>query len=368
MGDAFAMIDDWGPEKVIHLHDATTGLRAILVIDNVSAGPAIGGCRMAEDVSLDECFRLARAMTLKNAAAALPHGGAKSVIFGNPKMPAEEKERLVRSFAHAIKHIEDYIVGPDMGTDELCMAWCHDVIGRCVGMPRAIGGIPLDEIGATGYGLAEAVEVACEFCDMDLKGATFAIQGYGSVGIHTARFLAEKGAVLVGAVDVYGGRVEPDGMDTDALLQIKSDGGKVLDYAGGREIDRDAIIDVACDIWVPAARPDVISMDNVERLKTRIVAQGANIPATPEAEAALDARGTLILPDFIVNAGGVICGAVEYQGSGEYQALATISEKIRYNTRHILTQAREQKISSREASLDFARTRVRKAMGYRKTH
>lgn len=368
MSDAFEICDNWGPEKIIHLHDPSTNLKAILVIDNVAAGPAIGGCRMAEDVTLDECFRLARAMTLKNASAALPHGGAKSVIVGDPKMPMDEKERLVRSFAHAIKHIEDYIVGPDMGTDELCMAWCHDVIGRCVGMPRAIGGIPLDEIGATGHGLAEAVDVASEFCGLDLKGATFAIQGYGSVGIHTARYLAEKGAVLVGAVDIYGGRADPEGMDVAALLEIKSAGGKVLDYGGGREIDRDAIIDVPCDIWVPAARPDVIHMDNVDRLQTKIIAQGANIPASPEAEAALEARGVMILPDFIVNSGGVICGAVEYLGSGEYQAMAIITEKIRANTRTVLEMAREQGLSTRQAALNMAQERVRKAMSYRKSH
>ncbi len=367
MTDAFALIDDWGPEKVIHMHDPSTGLRAILVIDNVAAGPAIGGCRMAPDVSLDECFRLARAMTLKNAAAALPHGGAKSVIFGDPRMPGEEKEKLVRSFAHAIRNVEDYIVGPDMGTDEVCMAWCHDVIGRCVGMPRAIGGIPLDEIGATGHGLAEAVEVASEFAGLDLQGATFAVQGYGSVGIHTARFLARKGAVLVGAVDIHGGRVDPAGMDVEELLRIKSAGGRVLDYQGGREIGRDDIIDVACDIWVPAARPDVINMDNVDRLQTKIVAQGANIPASPEAEAALEARGVMILPDFIVNAGGVICGAVEYLGSGESHAMTMITDKIRANTRLVLENAQAGGISTRQAALNLAQERVRRAMSYRKS-
>jgi glutamate dehydrogenase (NAD(P)+) len=174
--------------------------------------------------------------------------------------------------------------------------------------------------------------------------------------------------VLVGAVDIHGGRVDPNGMDTDALLKIKSSGGKVLDYPGGREIGRDDIIDVECDIWVPAARPDVITMENVDRLKTKIVAEGANIPASPEAEAALEARGILILPDFIANAGGVICGAVEYQGSGEYQALTTITEKITYNTRHILEARNAEGITSREAALRFAQSRVKRAMGYRKTH
>ncbi len=185
----FRYADHLGPKSIHHFYEPATGLMAILVVDNVAAGPAIGGCRMAPDVTLDECYRLARAMTLKNAAAGLPHGGAKSVIVANPEDYAN-KEQLVRAFAQMIGPIEDYIVGPDMGTDELCMAWCHDVIGRCVGMPRAIGGIPLDDIGATGYGLAESVGVAAEFLNLDLKGATFAIQGYGSVGIHTARFLA----------------------------------------------------------------------------------------------------------------------------------------------------------------------------------
>jgi len=368
MTEPFALRDEMGPEKIIHFHDPSTGLQAILVIDNIAAGPAIGGCRMAVDVSLDECARLARAMTLKNAAAGLPHGGGKSVIVGDPKMPIADKEKLVRSFAHAIKDLTDYIVGPDMGTDETCMAWCHDVIGRCVGMPRAIGGIPLDEIGATGYGLSVAIEVATDYCDLDLKGATFAIQGFGSVGIHTARFLAAKGAVLVGAVDIHGGKVDPNGLDVDALMAIKGVGGRVLDLDQGRSIERDAIIDVECDIWVPAARPDVITMDNVHRLNTKIVAQGANIPASAEAELELEKRGTLILPDFIANAGGVICGAVEYLGSGEYQAMSMIAEKISANTRNVLESAKRDGVSSRQAAVTIANDRVRRAMSYRKTH
>lgn len=368
MTEPFALADQLGPEKIIHIHDASTGLKAILVIDNIAAGPAIGGCRMAVDVSLDECARLARAMTLKNAAAGLPHGGGKSVIVGDPKMPAANKERLVRSFAHAIKHIEDYIVGPDMGTDETCMAWCHDVIGRCVGMPRAIGGIPLDEIGATGYGLSAAIEVAAEYTDLDLKGATFALQGFGSVGIHAARFLAAKGAVLVGAVDIHGGKADPNGLDVDALVAIKGLGGRVLDLDAGESITPDAIIDIECDIWIPAARPDVINMGNVERLKTRMVAQGANIPVSLEAEQVLEQRGVLILPDFIANAGGVICGAVEYQGSGEYQAMNLLAEKIAANTRTMLASAKAEGISSRQAAMNMTLERVHRAMSYRKSY
>lgn len=367
MTDTFSLCDDLGPEKIIYINDPATGLKAILVIDNVAAGPSIGGCRMAVDVSVEECARLARAMTLKNAAAGLPHGGGKSVIVGDPKMPAADKERLIRSFAHAIKDIPDYIVGPDMGTDETCMAWCHDVMGRCVGMPRELGGIPLDEIGATGHGLSVAIEVACEYINLDLEGATFAVQGFGSVGIHTSRLLAAKGAVLVAAVDIHGGQADPNGLDVAELFAIKGRGGKVQDLGRGQSIGRDEIIDVECDIWIPAARPDVINMDNVDRLKTRIFAQGANIPASKEAEQRLEERGVVILPDFIANAGGVICGAVEYQGSGEYQAMSLITEKISANTRALLDRASAEGISYRQAAETIALQRVQRAMSYRST-
>ena len=126
MEDIFEFADDMGPLKVIHVHEPSIGLKGVLVIDNVAAGPSIGGLRMAPDVSTDECFRLARAMTMKNAAAGLPHGGGKSVLYGDPHMPAEEKERLIRCFASALEGEHHYIFGPDMGTDEVCMAWVKD--------------------------------------------------------------------------------------------------------------------------------------------------------------------------------------------------------------------------------------------------
>ena len=128
-GDIFSFADDLGPEKVIHIHRPTIGLKAILVIDNVAAGPAIGGTRMAPDVGLDECFRLARAMTFKNAVAGLRHGGAKSAIIADPAIPPDQKEEIIRAFAQAIGETTDYIAGPDMGTNEVAMAWIADEIG-----------------------------------------------------------------------------------------------------------------------------------------------------------------------------------------------------------------------------------------------
>ncbi|MCK4794369.1 MAG: Glu/Leu/Phe/Val dehydrogenase, partial [Desulfobacteraceae bacterium] len=176
MEDIFALGDELGPAKVLHISQPALGLKGVLVVDNVATGPSIGGLRMAEDVSTEECARLARAMTMKNAAAGLPHGGGKSVLYGNPKMDRCQKEQLIRAFAYALRNEADYIFGPDMGTDEDCMAWVKDEIGRSVGLPCEIGGIPLDRIGATGWGLCHAVEVAQQYCDFDLAGARLVVQ------------------------------------------------------------------------------------------------------------------------------------------------------------------------------------------------
>ena len=176
MSDIFDLSDSLGPERVLHITNAEVGLKAVLVIDNTAAGPSIGGVRMAPDVTVEECARLAwRAMTLKNAAAGLPHGGGKAVIVGDPAMPEPQKAQLIRAFAAAIDEMSGYIPGPDMGTNETCMGWVLDQIGRAVGLPRVLGGIPLDEIGATGFGVAVASEVAEGFCDVRLDGARVAI-------------------------------------------------------------------------------------------------------------------------------------------------------------------------------------------------
>jgi len=364
--DLFRLADDLGPLKLVHIHRPSTGLKAVVAVDNVACGPAIGGVRMAPDVSAEEAFRLARAMTLKNAAAGLPHGGGKSVIFGDPKMPAAEKERLIRSFASAIADVTEYIPGPDMGTDELAMGWIKDENGRAVGLPREIGGIPLDEIGATGYGLAAAVEVARGFINLDLKGARVVVQGFGSVGKHAARLLAEKGAVLVAASDSSATIADDNGLDVADLIALKGEGRSLEDHSRGRKLDRDAVIDIACDIWIPAARPDVIHEGNVGRLHTRLVAEGANIPCTPKAEEALAARDILVIPDFIANAGGVICAAMEWHQATEAAAFAAIDEKIRANTGAVLTEAKRSGALPRAAALSLATQRVRTAMRTRR--
>ena len=366
MRNYFEYADELGPLKTIHVHEPSVGLRAILVVDNIATGPSIGGVRMAPDVSTEECFRLARAMTLKNAAAGLPHGGGKTVVYGDPRMPKPDKEHLIRALANALRNTADYIFAPDMGTDEECMAWVKDEIGRVVALPREIGGIPLDEIGATGWGLSHATDVALEYCDFELNNARIVVQGFGAVGKNTARFLTDKGAVLVGAADSRGTIHNPHGLDVSKLTEIKQSGGSLSDYVDAEKLDRDAVIDIECDIWIPAARPDVIHEDNVHRLKTKLVVEGANIPITHGAEKILADKGILCVPDFIANAGGVICAAMEYHGASERAALQSIEEKLRRNTRLILEDTKKRNVLPREASAELALARVKKAMSFRR--
>lgn len=366
MNDIFSLADGLGPEKVVHLCNRAEDLNAIVVIDNTAMGPSVGGVRMAPDVSLQECMRLARAMTLKNAAAGLPHGGGKAVIQADPTQDPARKQRLVRAFAQAIRSLDDYVPGPDMGTDETCMAWVREEIGRSVGLPRVIGGIPLDEIGATGFGVAVAAEVAQAFGGVPLQGARVAIQGFGAVGRHAARHLLERGARIVAVCDSRGAVFAAEGLDVPALLALKAGGRPVTDLDGVQSGPRDAVIAADCDILIPAARPDILDAANIDAVRATLIVQGANIPATAEAEERLRQRGVLQIPDFIANAGGVICAAVEYAGGTESQAMATIEERIRRNTREVLQRAREHDESPREAATALAENRLREAMALRR--
>lgn len=356
--------DDLGPEKVVHVYEPSCGLRAIVVIDNTACGAAIGGVRMAADVTLGEVFRLARAMTLKNAAAGLPHGGGKAGIMADPR--TIDRERLVRAFARAIRELSDYIPGPDMGTDEACMAWVRDETGRAVGLPRVLGGIPLDEIGATGFGLARCAEVAAPFCGMNLQGATLAVEGFGNVGRPAAMFLEKLGVRLVAASDSRGAIHDSGGINPAELAAVKRREGSVTAYRGARKMYREELLTVPCDILIPAARPDSIHAGNARDVKAKLILQGANIPATAEAEAVLHRRGVLVVPDFIANAGGVICAAVEYHGGSEAAAFEQIAQKIRQNTEAVLTRSRKENTEPRTAAMELARERVAEATAYRR--
>ena len=371
MADILRFADKLGPAKIIQVYEPTIDLKAVLVIDNIAMGPAVGGIRMAPDVSIEECVRLARSMTLKNAAAGLSHGGGKTVVYADPKTPKPEKERLIRALASAFKNFPEYVMGPDMGTDEECMAWIKDENNNrnVTGLPAEAGGIPIDQIGATAWGIRHAIEVALPYAfpaGFTLNGARLAVQGFGAVGKNAARFLTEQGAVLVGAADSQGSLYDADGLDVNKLIRLKDAGKSVVDYPDAEKMDRDAVVGFDCDIWIPAARPDVVNENNMHLLKAKLVVEGANIPITPGAEKHLYDQGVICIPDFIANAGGVICAAMEYRGKIESEAIQIIQDKIRLNTRLVLEESRSKGILPREAAMNLAVARVEKAMSFKR--
>ena len=366
MTDFFELADELGPLKTIHIHEPSVGVRGVLVVDNVAIGPSIGGLRMAPDVSTEECVRLARAMTLKNAAAGLRHGGGKSVLFGDPKMPKSEKQRLIRGFASVLRRTEEYIFGPTWARTR--SAWLGFKTKSVVpsGCPERSGAFRSMRSARRASESATSQTLRSNTATSSSRARASRFRGFGAVGMHAARFLADKGAVLVAASDSRGAIHDPAGLEVPKLIELKSTGASVAEYKDAQALRRDEIIDVECEIWIPAARPDVIREDNVDRLKAKLVIQGANIPITEGAEHRLADRGVLNVPDFIANAGGVICAAVEYQGATEAVALATIEEKLRNNTARVLHTAKNEHVLPRQAAVQLARARVREAMRFRR--
>ena len=360
------MQDDLGPAKVLFAR-LVTGADAVVVVDNVALGPAIGGVRMAAGVTAAEVARLARAMTLKNAAAGLPHGGGKAGIVLPAESAAADRERAMRAFARAIEHLVEYIPGPDMGTDETSMAFVHDEIGRCVGLPAVLGGIPLDQLGATGYGLGVCAQALEEGKVLELPDARVVVQGFGAVGRHAALALNGRGARVIAVSDRGGATYDPSGIDVAALAGYSADQRGVAGFPEGRPLPRDEILGLDCDILLPAAQADVFTAANAAGVRARVVLQGANIPATAEAEAVFHRRGVVSVPDIIANAGGVICAAAEYRGDTRVRAFAEIEDKIRENTAEMLDRARGGESTLRAAANEMAFARLRQAAGYRRT-
>lgn len=356
--------DEIGPERIEELYFPKLNIRAIVVIDNTSLGPSIGGVRVSLEVTREEVIRLARTMTLKNSIAGLVHGGGKAGIIADPRSP--HIEEYFRAFARAIKNLDEYIPGPDMGSNEESMAWIYDEIGRAVGLPEEIGGLPLDRLGATGFGLLIAGEVASGYAGMTLQGSRIAIQGFGSVGRAAARFFFEKGTEVVAVADSKGTIYNPRGLDIERLLRIKDETGSVINFPDGERLSPEEIFEIDCDVLIPAATPDVINENNAGSIKARIVLEGANIPVSKVAEEMLYNRGIMVIPDFIANAGGVIMAAMEFARRTSQEAFRAIEDKIRRNVDSIIKRSRDEGISPRKAAESIAMERVLRAMRYRR--
>ena len=341
------------------------GCTGIVVVDDVRLGPAIGGLRMTDEVTPAEVARLARAMTLKSAAALLPHGGAKAGIHTPGPLDPATRQSVIRAFADGIRRLTDYVPGPDMGTDEMAMAWIHDEIGRAVGLPAVLGGIPLDTVGATGYGLLVCARALSEAGRLELAGSRAAIQGFGAVGRHAARFLHDDGVIVVAVADRSATIYDPGGLDVAALAEFNARQ-PLVEYDGAKVMPREDVLSIDCELLIPAAQPDVLRADNVDAVAAEVVLPGANIATTPEAEAALHSRGVLCVPDFLANAGGVICAAVEYRGGTRREAFAMIEDRIRTNTLEMLDRMTATGVLPRAAAEAMALARLTEAATYQR--
>ena len=361
-----AFEDDIGPERILHVYDPKTGMRGVAVVDNTALGPGKGGVRLVPDVTVDEVFGLARAMTWKNALAGIPFGGAKSGIMamGNAKNKAE----LVAAFAEKIAPLVPscYIPGPDMNIGENEMKIIADTIGTpkaATGKPASMGGLP-HELGSTGYGVFLSTLVALEHRKIPVEGASVAIEGFGNVGTFTMKFLTEKGAKVIAISDSKGTAYLASGMDYAKAMAVKKEKGTVTAYPGATVLSAAELFAVKCDVLVPGARPDVIRADNAGAVKAKIVVEAANIPMKHEIEKQLSKKGILVVPDFVANAGGVISSYVEFKGGSEKEMFALVKEKITENTRLVIEKAKGGDL--RDAALAIARERVTSAMQKRK--
>lgn len=373
--DVLALMDEWGPEKIVCVSDRRSGMRGVLVLDNTARGMGKGGTRMSPGVTVGQIARLARTMTWKWAAVDLFHGGAKAGIMADPQAP--NKEEILRAFARALGNEvpREYVFGLDMGLTENDAAILLDELGdrgAAVGLPGALGGFPYDQLGVTGYGVAEAVDAAAAELGFELRGARVVVQGLGAVGRATARRLAGLGAVVVAASTVSGCVYDPGGLDLDRLLALSAELGDdcVREYGTPEPADRALSVDA--DILVPAAREDVIDIDVARLTTVKLVVEGANLPATPEARELLHKRGVAVVPDFIANAGGIVAAAHSMDARySPFQVqpddvFSMISDRLRANVVAVLRESRRQEITTHEAAYALAQSRVREAMALRR--
>lgn len=369
--------DELGPEKIIEVYDPKTGMRGVLVVDNTARGPGKGGTRMTPTVNKVEVFRLARAMTLKNALADLPFGGAKSGIIALPEVIKDKtrKKAYVQAFARALKQLSPsiYIGAPDVNTAEEEMRWFVEANGswKCVtGKPADMClkpgkcGIP-HELGSTGFGVYHAALVALSHAKIPVKSATFAVEGFGNVGSFAAKFLTEAGAKFVAVSDSKGCIYNPDGLDFKQIEQTKKEKGTVTAYAPGKVLPNKDLFELPVDLLIPAALPDVINESNVGNVKAKVVCCGANIPMAVAMEDKLHARSVLVVPDFVANAGGVISSYCEYKGKTVDQMFKMVEKKVKRNTKLVLKLAKEKAVKPRDAATEIAMQRIHEAMAKR---
>jgi len=341
---------------------------------NNARGPYKGGLRYHPEVDAAEVTALASLMTWKTALVGVPFGGAKGGICIDPStLSLREREQLTRRFVQGIDPIigpNEDIPAPDVNTDAQTMAWIMDEYSRrhgytpaiVTGKPPAIGG-SLGRKEATGLGVAIIAQKAAEAMGLSLTGARVIVQGFGNVGSHAAQFLRQRGAIVVGISDVTGGKYHPAGLDLDAALKIPS----LRDLPGAESRTNAELLESDCDILVPAALDRVLTADNADRIKARLIVEGANAPTTFEADAIFRERGIVVVPDILANAGGVTVSYFEWVQN--LQQLAWPLEQVQQKLTALLdtafqatwATAAQYQTTPREAAFILAVQRVAEA-------
>ena len=290
---------------------------------NGARGPYKGGVRFHPDADVEEVRALASLMTWKTALVEIPFGGAKGGVQCDPlTMSNGELNRLTRRYTQNIEHllgVNRDIPAPDLGTNAQTMAWMMDAYGQIHGhTPGIVTGKPVELGGsvgrdsATGRGAIYVTIETAKDMNIDPAGARIVVQGFGQVGSWAARIAAEQGCTVIAVSDVDGGTFNSQGLDVEALVKLKDEGGSVQNFKGGESISNNDLLELDCDILIPAAIDRVIHADNAPRVKAKVIIEAANHPLTPEADDILNDRGIRIVPDILVNAGGVIVSYFEW--------------------------------------------------------
>jgi len=352
--------------------------RGYRIQHNGARGPYKGGIRYHESADLDEVRALAALMTWKNALIDVPFGGAKGGVQCDPRaLSSAELERLTRRFTSMISYIIGVhrdIPAPDMGTNAQTMAWMMDAFGQKNGYtPGIVTGKPVELGGsqgreeATGRGVVMCTLEAAKRKDLQFEGARIAVQGFGNVGYWTAALASEQGASIVAVSDVGGGTYNRNGLDISKVFASLEDAESVTEFADGDSVSNEELLELECDILIPAAIQGVIDGDNADEIKAPMVVEAANGPITPIADELLLERGLTIVPDILANTGGVTVSYFEWvQNIQEFRweqrdVNAELQKRMSKATAEVFARSEKDTTSLREAAFDIAVSRVARA-------
>jgi glutamate dehydrogenase (NAD(P)+) len=346
---------------------------------NIARGPAKGGIRYHPKVNLDEVKALAAWMTWKCATVNIPYGGAKGGVCCDPKrMSRGELERMTRRYASEIALLigpDRDIPAPDVYTDAQTMAWImdtysmtvgHSALGVVTGKAVELGG-SVGRNEATARGAVFCIREACQVLRKPLRGATVAVQGFGNAGATAARLLHDEGAKVVAVSDSKGGAYQSRGLDPRQIFAHKQQTGSLVGFKGAERITNEELLEVKCDILVPAALENQITLRNASRIRTRIVAEAANGPTTPGADRVLQDRGIFVIPDIVCNAGGVTVSYFEWaqdlQGFfwEELEVTKQLEKFMKRAFHEVHETGKRQKVDMRTAAYVLAVSRVAEA-------